>query len=110
MIEFFPLATEVNARLDLLRTQQVLINLMTNALKFSSAYDTISIKTKIESVSKESEDVVLSFSVIDQGIGIAEDELSELFKPFFRSKHKLSLESNKSGNGLGLHICDNIVK
>lgn len=110
MIEFNPLKHEVYANLDLMRTQQVLINLLTNALKFSNAFDTIRIETKIENIAKDSNEVLLSFSVIDQGIGIAEDELSELFKPFFRSKNKQSLESNKSGNGLGLHICNNIVK
>ena len=79
-------------------------------MKFSNAYDTIRIYTKIETNPKDPNKVLLSFSVVDKGIGIAEDELSELFKPFFRSKQKLSLESNKSGNGLGLHICSNIVK
>lgn len=43
-------------------------------------------------------------------MGISEEDLSNLFKPFFRSKDKLSLEYNKNGNGLGLHICQNIVR
>ena len=46
----------------------------------------------------------------DTGVGISEEDLSNLFKPFFRSKDKLSLEHNKNGNGLGLHICQNILR
>jgi len=48
--------------------------------------------------------------VTDSGVGISEEDLSNLFKPFFRSKEKLSLEHNKNGNGLGLHICQSIMK
>jgi signal transduction histidine kinase len=55
-------------------------------------------------------DVILTVRVSDTGIGISEQDLNALFLPFFRSKEKQSLMSNKSGHGLGLHICKNIVK
>lgn len=54
--------------------------------------------------------VLLSFKVVDTGIGISEHDLSQIFNPFFRSSEKLSVENNKNGNGLGLHICQNILK
>jgi two-component system sensor histidine kinase EvgS len=84
--------------------------LLTNALKFSKPRDVIRVTANIENLSPNSNEVQLNITVRDTGIGISEQDLSELFTPFFKSKEKLSLEYNKNGNGLGLHICQNIVK
>lgn len=46
----------------------------------------------------------------DQGIGMSEQEVENLFTPFFRSKNEESLKANPYGNGLGLSICQNIAK
>jgi signal transduction histidine kinase len=96
--------------IDMMRTQQIIINLLTNALKFSKPKDVIRVAANIENLSPNTNEVQLNITVRDTGIGISEQDLSELFKPFFRSKEKLSLEYNKNGNGLGLHICQNVVK
>jgi len=107
-IVFNPLQKEVIAQIDLMRTQQIVINLLTNALKFSKEGDVVRVDALMETISEDN--VKLSFKVIDSGIGISEQDLSDLFKPFFRSKDKLSLQTNKNGSGLGLHICQNILK
>jgi len=87
-IEFEPLATEVIASIDMMRTQQVIINLLTNALKFSKAKDVIRVTASMEP--STSNEVALSSKVTDSGIGISDQDLSNLFTPFFRSKEKLS--------------------
>jgi two-component system, NarL family, sensor histidine kinase BarA len=110
-IEFEPLKTEVIVSIDMMRTQQIIINLLTNALKFSKAKDVIRVAASMETLEpSNSNEVVLCFKVSDNGIGISDRDLSNLFTPFFRSKEELNQEYNKNGNGLGLHICQKIVK
>lgn len=46
-IKFIPLPEDVTLEIDLLRMNSVIINLLTNALKFSKASDVITIKIKI---------------------------------------------------------------
>ena len=46
----------------------------------------------------------------DFGIGISDEDMKNLFNPFFRSTNSTNLEQNKMGNGLGLSICQNILK
>ena len=90
----------VDARLsvDRLRIMQVLINLLSNASKFSPVDSVI-----ILEVCKEDENVV--FSVTDQGIGISKDDFEKLFNPF----PVIRVDGNYGGTGLGLSICKGII-
>ncbi len=72
----------------------VLNNLLTNALKYSQAAD-----SPIEVLSHLENDV-LTISIADQGIGIPEDELGNLFEPFHRAENV----GTRPGTGLGLSI------
>ncbi len=92
--------------------QQVLVNLIRNAIKFSSQSKTVMIKarlnknlTKLETLKE-----MISIEISDEGIGIPKEEICNLFTPFFRSKNDQSREKNPNGNGLGLSICHNIAK
>jgi len=58
-------------RLDQIRFQQVLINLLTNALKFSNNGSIIYIENKVENLSEDSPEVKITVNVKDQGIGIS---------------------------------------
>ena len=49
-------------------------------------------------------------SVIDQGIGLSQNEVENVFKLNWRSKKEASLNLNPHGNGLGLFICQKICK
>jgi two-component system CheB/CheR fusion protein len=82
------------------RIEQVIINLVNNAIKYSPGDNTVSI-----TVTKVAKAVKVAIS--DHGIGIAKEKLSLLFDRYFRVE-----ESSKSyaGLGLGLYISSNIVR
>lgn len=90
----------VNA--DPLRIRQVIRNLLSNAIKFSQPGG----KIKISTVVKQNE--MLTFRIEDAGIGIAEEDLGKIFDSFYRSKQHLNRQIK--GTGLGLHICQHILK
>ncbi len=73
--------------------KNIIINLITNAIKFSEEGSDIHIQTKIEKGSA-------SISVIDKGIGIRREDQDHLFSSFFRGANA----TNIAGSGLGLHI------
>ncbi|HLT39748.1 MAG TPA: ATP-binding protein, partial [Enhygromyxa sp.] len=83
------------------RLLQVLINLMSNAIKFSKPGDTVRIE--LEQVTPGT----VRFSVCDEGPGIAEDQLPKLFRKF--SQLEESDTRSTGGSGLGLAISKAIV-
>jgi signal transduction histidine kinase len=88
-------------QLDSRRIQQVLNNLISNALKFSAAGSTITV-----SVRRAPDEVTIA--VADQGQGIAPDEIGKLFKPFSVTRTKST--ANERSTGLGLAIVRRIVE
>ena len=94
--------------LDSFRTQQVVINLLSNALKFSKAYDIIEVKLQVLPI-EQSEEVELQIDVTDNGCGISEQDQLQVFTPYFKITNKSSLAKNGYGNGIGLSICQRIV-
>jgi PAS domain S-box-containing protein len=88
---------EKTLQCDELRIIQVFINLITNASNYSPEH------TKID-VTITANEKEFKFCVKDQGIGITEDEMPKLFKPF------PDIQTNShQGTGLGLSICKGIV-
>lgn len=81
--------------------EQVIINLLDNAIKHSNPEDEITIK--VEKVKNG-----VKFSVIDNGEGILEEDVNKIFNMFYTSNAH-SVDS-KPGIGLGLTICEAIVK
>ena len=91
---------------DSLRLQQILKNLVDNAIKFTDRGGVILVGVKIF---KESLDqIMLKFFVKDTGVGIAPEDLPKLFKPF--SQADASTTRKYEGTGLGLCICKQLVK
>jgi len=90
---------------DRLRLKQILINLVSNALKFTH-HGQISINVKLLDV--KDENLKLSFEVRDTGIGISADKISRLFQPF--SQGDSSTTRKYGGTGLGLVICERLVE
>lgn len=91
---------------DRLKLSQILINLLNNAMKFTPAGGWIHFVAE-EMDSLRSEIAAFRFIVEDNGIGIAPEQILELFKPFARADH--SKVGNIEGTGLGLSICKSYV-
>jgi signal transduction histidine kinase len=88
------------------RLAQVLINLLSNAAKFTPEGGTITMKSQL--VRKEGDKIRLGFSVTDTGIGITPDVREKIFRPFEQAD--ASTTRNFGGSGLGLAICKSIVE
>jgi len=90
---------------DSMRLQQVLLNLASNAVKFTE-FGTITLRTAIKQESAE--DVLLHFEVEDTGIGIAVAYQKRLFGAFEQAGNAISRQYG--GTGLGLAICKRLVE
>ena len=91
---------------DDMKLKQVLINILSNAIKFTNAPG--SVLLKVERVNVYEEQVTLRFSIRDTGIGIAESFIPKIFEPFTQED---SNRNNKYGStGLGMAITKNIVE
>ena len=88
------------------RLRQVLINLVANAIKFTS-HGRVDLEVAGQSSSDEHAPVCLRFSVRDTGIGVAADRTARLFKVF--SQVDASTTRTYGGSGLGLAICQKLV-
>ena len=86
---------------DTHRVLQVISNLVSNAAKFSDP------GTRITIAARRSDDRLI-VSVADEGRGIAQDHLDQIFEPFYRVEG--SSTATSSGSGLGLSICRRLVE
>ncbi len=91
---------------DPVRLRQVLINLVSNAIKFTQQGE-IFVRVSVED-ERNSTPLRLRFSVRDTGIGIPEDKIERLFQPF--SQVDSSTTRKYGGTGLGLAISDKLVQ
>ncbi len=89
---------------DPVRINQVITNLMSNALKFT---ENGSIELTVEEISRKGDKINLLFKVKDSGIGIPKDKLDYIFTSF--SQASSSTTRKYGGTGLGLAIVKNIV-
>ena len=92
---------DVLVELDLERIEQVLVNLIENAIKFSPPKSEIQIKVKEDPTN-------VTVSIKDQGIGISEENLKTIFDKF--STVPAAGYGKPEGTGLGLAICKAIVE
>lgn len=85
---------------DVERLEQVVINLLTNAIKYSP-------DAKLVTVNADVRQNQVIITVKDEGIGIAPEDMDKIFTRFFRVQ---GLSSNFPGSGVGLYISSEIVK
>ncbi|MEG1932763.1 MAG: response regulator, partial [Pygmaiobacter sp.] len=90
---------------DAMKLQQVLINILSNAIKFTPVGGKVQFIVHQEKTSHD--EAVLRFTMNDTGIGISEDFLPHLFEPF--EQQRGGSTSPYAGTGLGLAICRNLV-
>jgi signal transduction histidine kinase len=101
-VEFLPfnIPNNVAVEADPVRLNQVMINLLSNAIKYNTQNGTVQI------VFKSSNDGFIRIGIKDTGIGMSQEEIKSLFKPFQRFDNVGHIE----GTGLGLVITKNLVE
>ena len=90
---------------DSLRLRQILLNFVSNAMKFTHKGEVF---VRVYLMETSGEELQIGFDVKDTGIGIPEDKLSRLFKAF--SQVDSSTTRKYGGTGLGLVISERLVK
>ena len=90
---------ELRGRWDRARIEQVVSNLLSNALSYSAADAPVEMRIA-------GDEARARLEVRDHGVGIPADELDRVFAPFYRSAHS---SGRHQGMGLGLHITSEIV-
>ncbi|MFP3154880.1 ATP-binding protein [Lachnospiraceae bacterium ZAX-1] len=90
---------------DSLRLNQILINMLSNAVKFTDTGGTVSLLA--EEITHINGESVYSFAVSDTGIGIEPEQAKKLFTPFVQAN--AGTAKRYGGTGLGLAISKNIV-
>ncbi|ABE52089.1 sensor histidine kinase [Methanococcoides burtonii] len=101
MVSFEILTNIENIIVDINKVEKSVLHLIENAIKFSD-------KTQHVEVSLESVDEMIAFKVTDRGIGITEEDIKRLFKPF----NQLDASSTRvyGGLGIGLYIIKKIAE
>jgi len=95
--------TELVADIDARRTEQMLNNLIGNAMKYSPRGGPITI-----TIWEETADIAVCISVQDKGIGIPMHQQAQIFGRFMRAENAQLWEI--SGTGLGLYLCRELVE
>ncbi len=90
---------------DLSRLRQVLLNLVSNAIKFTEKGE---VAVEVSEESRDEKEIVLHFTVRDTGIGIPPEKLKKIFEPFVQAD--ASLSRKYGGTGLGLAISSQLVR
>lgn len=90
---------------DSTRLRQILVNLINNAIKFTSAGE-VAVSVRVQQQAESS--YTLRFAVKDTGIGVPADRLYRLFQPF--SQIDSSTSRHYGGSGLGLVICRRLTE
>lgn len=91
---------------DKLRLNQVLLNLLSNAMKFTEKHKNVTLSVKV--INKTDENISIRFMVTDEGIGMSQEKLVKIFKPFEQAD--TSITRSFGGTGLGLSISKSIVE
>ncbi|MBF0119608.1 MAG: DUF3369 domain-containing protein [Desulfobacterales bacterium] len=93
---------------DPLRIQQIIVNILGNAVKFTNTGGIIYFNISSHPMQTSNNKVILTFSIKDSGIGIAPENLKRLFQAY--SQAESSTSRKYGGTGLGLVICKQLVE
>ena len=92
---------------DSFRLEQILFNLLGNAVKFTSSGEVELMVRLLPTVSEQTDKLIMEFAVRDTGIGLTPDLTEHIFKAF--SQADGSITRVFGGTGLGLNICQQLV-
>lgn len=96
----------INVIGDKLRLSQILVNILSNALKFTPTGGQVTMKACQKAVSRQT--VTLEFIITDTGIGISEEFQTRIFDPF--EQEQAAISRQYGGTGLGLAISRNFAQ
>lgn len=91
---------EIKVKADMERISQVIINLVSNAVKYSPGASSVIVKLVYHRETSKAE-----ISIRDFGVGISSEDVSKIFGRYYR----VELQKSKPGLGLGLYISQNIL-
>lgn len=91
---------------DALNTQKILLNVLTNAIKYTPQRGTVVFECKMEEIAGRDDGVMLCARIADTGIGMDGEFLPKIFEPFAQENNKFGVTS---GVGLGLAIVKELV-
>lgn len=97
-IEFHVPKNDILIEADEARLEQVWINLVNNAIKYTNEHGVVTVEVK-----KSSKEIEVSIQ--DTGVGMSKEAISHIFERFYRQDKSRSVE----GNGLGLSIVKRII-
>jgi signal transduction histidine kinase len=101
-VEFQIDPPDLSVRVDIRRFEQVLVNLLRNAVKFTPGGGKLGLQ-----INERTPDRTIVFTVWDNGIGIEPEALAQLFRPFTQADERLS--RTYGGAGLGLALVRRLV-
>jgi signal transduction histidine kinase len=102
-LKILPPESQVVVMLDMLTLRQVILNLFSNAIRYTNENGIIEARWSVSEDGKE-----VTYSVRDNGIGIPETQKSRVFLKFFRAEN--ALEKVPDGSGLGLTLVKDLVE
>ncbi len=101
-LQVLPPESQVVVMLDMLTLRQVILNLFSNAIRYTNENGIIEARWSVSEGGKE-----VTYSVHDNGIGIPEAQKSRIFSKFFRAEN--ALEKVPDGSGLGLALVKELI-
>jgi signal transduction histidine kinase/CheY-like chemotaxis protein len=105
LVNYIDKSTPIYAIGDIGKINQIIINILGNSVKFTNKG---SIYLTVEKTNQENDEIELKIAIEDTGIGIPEDKIQEIFKPF--EQVDMSYTKVHQGTGLGLAITKNLVE
>ncbi|NIM16355.1 MAG: response regulator, partial [Candidatus Aminicenantes bacterium] len=110
-LDFHPEEEDISVYFDAQKLEEVMYNLLINAVKFTPPGGKITVSVSIDRQDQPEEGSLppgfVKISVCDTGIGIPKDQLSQIFDRFFQAK--ISKEKAHKGTGIGLALTKEIV-
>lgn len=93
----------VSIPMDAILIQQVLMNIMENAIMHAEGMTELEVSVKLE-------DNNAIFEIIDNGCGIPEDRLPQLFTGYLERDTSIPTDGSRNNMGIGLSVCSTIIK